>query len=120
MRVNSHASAVNNWASKRLGPLTINALAKEMVMDRTTLARNVQPLERDGLIRTGPVVSDRRAKALRLTNAGEKRVRAGLKAWARAQAQFESSSGTKRATELRIVALVVAIELAPAPQSANR
>src|SRR6516162_4558172 len=36
---------------KRLGPMTINALAKEMVMDRTTLGRNVQPLERDGLIK---------------------------------------------------------------------
>jgi DNA-binding MarR family transcriptional regulator len=106
---------------KRLGPLTINALAKEMVMDRTTLARNVKPLERDGLIRTEPVASDRRAKVLRLTNAGEKRVRAGLKAWAQAQAQFESSFGTKRATELRaLLRSVVAIGLAPAPKSANR
>src|SRR5262249_13957740 len=30
---------------KSLGPLTINAFAKEMVMDRTTLGRNIQPLE---------------------------------------------------------------------------
>jgi DNA-binding MarR family transcriptional regulator len=36
---------------KRLGPLTINALARETVMDRTTLGRNILPLERDGLIR---------------------------------------------------------------------
>jgi DNA-binding MarR family transcriptional regulator len=87
-----------------------------MAMDRTTLSRNVQPLERDGLIRTGPVASDRRGKALRLTNAGKKRVQAGLKAWAQAQAQFESSFGTKRATELRaLLRSVVAIELAPAP-----
>ena len=35
---------------KRRGPLTINALAEEMVMDRTTLGRNILPLERDGLI----------------------------------------------------------------------
>ena len=40
---------------QRLGPLTINALAERMVMDRTTLGRNIQPLEREGLIviRTG-------------------------------------------------------------------
>jgi DNA-binding MarR family transcriptional regulator len=101
---------------KRLGPLTVNALAKEMVMDRTTLARNVQPLERDGFIRTERVASDRRAKALRLTYAGEKRVQAGLKAWAQAQAQFESSFGAKRGTELRaLLRSVVATELAPAP-----
>src|SRR5262245_26473551 len=36
---------------KRLGPMTINALAKEMIMDRTTLGRNVLPLERDWLIK---------------------------------------------------------------------
>lgn len=46
---------------KSLGPLTINALAKEMVMDRTTLGRNIQPLERDGLIRVVPIESDRPA-----------------------------------------------------------
>src|SRR5579883_1947138 len=35
---------------RHLGPLTINALAKELVMDRTTLGRNILPLEREGLI----------------------------------------------------------------------
>jgi DNA-binding transcriptional ArsR family regulator len=35
---------------RRLGPMTINALAADMVMDRTTLGRNILPLERDGLI----------------------------------------------------------------------
>src|SRR5579859_6417099 len=35
---------------KRHGPSTINTLAAELVMDRTTLGRNILPLERDGLI----------------------------------------------------------------------
>src|SRR6266849_10197852 len=65
---------------KRLGPLTINALAEAMVMDRTTLGRDIQPLERDVLIRIEPAPSDRRAKVLHLTNSGEKRLQAGLKA----------------------------------------
>src|SRR5215470_18702715 len=39
---------------KRRGPLTINALADVMAMDRTTLGRNIQPLERDGLIAIEP------------------------------------------------------------------
>ena len=30
--------------------MTINNLAKELVMDRTTLGRNNLPLQRDGLI----------------------------------------------------------------------
>src|SRR5262245_13824445 len=58
---------------RRKGPLTINALAEAMVMDRTTLGRNILPLERDGLIRVEPAASDRRAKDLHLTKAGEKR-----------------------------------------------
>src|SRR5262249_5957290 len=37
---------------KRLGPLTINELARQMVMDRTTLGRNIKPLEAftDGVV----------------------------------------------------------------------
>jgi MarR family len=54
---------------KRLGPMTINILPKEMVMDRTTLGRNVQPLERDSLIKIEPSATDGRAKELDLTKA---------------------------------------------------
>ena len=105
---------------KRLEPLTINALAKDMVVDRTTLGRNVLPLERDGLIRIEPIASDRRAKELHLTNAGEKRLQAALKAWSRAQAQFETTFGTKRAAELRaLLCSVVASEFTSAAQSAK-
>ena len=39
---------------RRQGPITINTLADEMVMDRTTLGRNILPLERDGLISIAP------------------------------------------------------------------
>lgn len=102
---------------KRLGPLTINALAKDMVMDRTTLGRNILPLERDGLISVEPVPFDRRTKELRLTKEGEKRLKAALKAWSRAQGQFEDSFGPKRAAELRTLLRAVAASkfTAPAP-----
>ena len=60
---------------QRKGPMTINALAAELVMDRTTLGRNILPLERDGLIAVGPGKSDRRSKELRLTGAGDARFR---------------------------------------------
>ena len=106
---------------KRGGPLTINALAEDMVMDRTTLGRNILPLERDGLISIEPTASDRRAKELRLTKAGEKRLQAAIEAWSQAQARFETSFGTKRAAELRaMLRAVVASEFTPAAQSADR
>src|SRR5258706_13148558 len=80
---------------KRRGPLTINALAEDMVMDRTTLGRNILPLERDGLISIEPTASDRRAKELRLTKAGEKRLQAALKGWSQAHARFETRFGAE-------------------------
>jgi DNA-binding MarR family transcriptional regulator len=44
---------------ERQGPITINALAADLVMDRTTLGRNIRPLERDGLIAIEPGAADR-------------------------------------------------------------
>jgi DNA-binding MarR family transcriptional regulator len=99
---------------KRLGPLTINRLAAEMVMDRTTLGRNILPLQRDGLIRVEPAAGDRRAKELHLTKAGEKRLQAAKTCWSEAQGRFETAFGPKRAANLRsLLRAVVATDLAP-------
>jgi len=98
---------------KLLGPMTINVLAKEMVMDRTTLGRNVLPLERDGLIRIEASAADRRAKELHLTKAGEKRLQSGREAWTQAQARFDTCFGAKRAADFRsILRAVVASDFA--------
>jgi DNA-binding MarR family transcriptional regulator len=106
---------------KRRGPLTINALADDMVMDRTTLGRNIQPLERDGLIRIEPAPSDRRAKELHLTKAGEKRLQAGLDAWAKAQVRFEAGFGSKRVAELRtLLRAVVASQFRTSDRDARQ
>ncbi len=86
---------------RREGPMTINVLAAEMVMDRTTLGRNILPLERDGLIRIVPTASDRRSKELHVTAAGDKRLQAAFKEWTQAQARFESAVGSGRASDLR-------------------
>ncbi len=106
---------------KRKGPVTINTLAEDMVMDRTTLGRNILPLERDGLIRIEPSASDRRAKELHLTKAGEKRLQAALKSWSQAQARFETVFGAKRAADLRaLLRAAVASQFAPAEQFTDR
>src|SRR5438132_4048919 len=98
---------------KRKGPLTINTLAEDMAMDRTTLGRNILPLERDGLIRIEPAASDRRSKELHLTKAGDKRFEAARQGWMKAQARFESAFGSKRTSELReLLRAVVASEFA--------
>ena len=86
---------------KRHGPMTINELTAELVMDRTTLGRNIRPLERDGLITITPGRSDRRIKELRLTAAGEERFHAARGAWVAAQRGFETGFGPERSAELR-------------------
>ena len=90
--------------------MTINALAAELVTDRTTLGRNLLPLQRDGLIAIGPGQSDRRSKEVRLTAAGAARFRAARKGWQEAQAQFETAFGVKRARELRALLHEIATE----------
>jgi DNA-binding MarR family transcriptional regulator len=86
---------------RRTGPMTINALAAEMVMDRTTLGRNILPLERDGLIAVAQGRHDRRSKELRITEAGEASFREGLKGWRDAQRRFETAFGTERTANMR-------------------
>jgi DNA-binding MarR family transcriptional regulator len=101
---------------KRLGPLTINALARELVMDRTTLGRTMLPLERDGLIGIEDGTVDRRSKELHLTKAGAERLRVARRLWSEAQMQFEAAFGGERASTLRNELRAVAsseFELAP-------
>jgi len=93
---------------RRLGPMTINALAAEMVMDRTTLGRNILPLERDGLIAVEQGSRDRRSKELRVTETGEARFRAGMKGWVQAQRELEKAFGAKRTADMRALLHAVA------------
>jgi DNA-binding MarR family transcriptional regulator len=86
---------------KRRGPMTINELAAELVIDRTTLGRNIRPLERDGLIAITPGQTDRRVKELRLTAIGDERLQETRQAWIEAQQRFETGFGPERSAELR-------------------
>jgi DNA-binding MarR family transcriptional regulator len=92
---------------KRLGPTRINELAAELVMDRTTLGRNIRPLERDGLITITPGPTDRRVKELRLTAAGDERFNETREAWIEAQQTFETGFGSERSAELRALLRVL-------------
>jgi DNA-binding MarR family transcriptional regulator len=86
---------------RREGPMTINALAAALVMDRTTLGRNILPLQRDGLIEVGASPDDRRRRELRLTAAGLEKQRQASGRWAIAQQRFDNVFGAERAESLR-------------------
>jgi DNA-binding MarR family transcriptional regulator len=93
---------------RRMGPMTINELAAEMVMDRTTLGRNILPLERDGLIAVEQGRHDRRSKELRVTEAGEASFRSAMKGWRGAQRRFEATFGAERTADIRSLLHAVA------------
>jgi DNA-binding MarR family transcriptional regulator len=86
---------------RKFGPITINALAENLVMDRTTLGRNIVPLEREGLIEIVQGRTDRRNKELQLTASGLAKLRAAVRGWNQAQARLEGIFGTMRMSEFR-------------------
>lgn len=87
----------------RLGPSSVQDLAAEMVMDRSTLGHNLRPLERDGLIKLAVDRNDKRARRLELTARGKARLDEARPLWRSAQARFDASFGASSAKELRTV-----------------
>lgn len=81
--------------------MTVGEIAAELVMDRTTLTRNLKPLERDHLVVSGPSEHDRRERVVGLSPAGKAKVKAVLPLWRKAQQTFEENFGAARADELR-------------------
>ena len=81
-------------ASKQ-GPLSITDLAEQLVMDRTTLTRNLKPVERDGLI---AVVAgkDARTRNVQVTRKGLKTLERALPLWEAAQTQVVEELGRTR------------------------
>ena len=72
---------------------SIGRLADEAVMDRTTLTRNLQLLEADGLIAVA-AGDDARVREVALTAAGRAKLAAALPRWAAAQRQMAEAMGT--------------------------
>src|SRR5512138_107301 len=66
---------------------SIAALSKRLLMDRTTLSRNLKPLIAEGLVGLGDEAW-RRSKVVRITGAGRARLAKALPLWEQAQAKL--------------------------------
>lgn len=75
------------------------ALAAKLGMDRTTLTRNLRPLEREKLIAEVPG-DDRREKLLQTTASGKKRLNRAYPLWERVQKSFFAEFGRERFEKL--------------------
>lgn len=79
-------------AAARAGSIPISKLANHMVINRTTLTRNLKPLQKQGLleISTG---RDLRTRFITLTSKGETVLQKALPAWQTAQQRCVKSLG---------------------------
>ncbi len=85
--------------ASRLPRPTIMNMAERLSMDRTTLTRNLRPLEAKGLVRIEEG-EDRREKLVRLTEAGHAALNDMLKRWERVQRQVVEKLGVERVNRL--------------------
>ena len=75
----------------------IRELSDELVMDRTSLVRALQPLQRDGLVAVSASEADPRQKVYVLTPAGMTRLEKASPLWEQAQAEFVRRFGGEEA-----------------------
>ncbi|MCP4329044.1 MAG: winged helix-turn-helix transcriptional regulator [Alphaproteobacteria bacterium] len=81
------------------GPLPLSAFADALVMDRTTLTRNLRPLIDRGLVREVGG-TDRRQRILDLTESGRRTQAEALPLWRSAQKKVETKLGSARLDRL--------------------
>lgn len=74
------------------GPIPISALAEILVTDRTTLTRNLNPLERDGLLKIASG-EDQRTRLIQITAKGQAVVEEALPLWEQAQSKMIQELG---------------------------
>ncbi len=92
----------------RAGAPSMGHLAASLVLDRSALAHNLKPLERDGLIQVVVDARDRRTRRVALTAAGRARLAESMPLWEQAQQRFERVFGTAQAAALRASLDVIA------------
>jgi DNA-binding MarR family transcriptional regulator len=73
---------------------SIAALAEVLGMDRSTLTRNLGPLESEGLVAIGRE-GWRRSRRLEITRQGRERLREALPLWKKAQEALKSQLGER-------------------------
>jgi DNA-binding MarR family transcriptional regulator len=70
---------------RAMGPVAISKMAEVLVMDRTTLTRNLKPMQREGWVSVRPSRQDKRAREVNLTEKGLQHLELALPLWHEAQ-----------------------------------
>lgn len=81
--------------------VTINELARTLVLDRSGLGHSLRPLQRDGLVRLEKGTTDRRSVNVVLTEEGRNRFEQAVVLWRSAQDRVAAALGASVADQLR-------------------
>jgi len=73
--------------------LTVSALAKLLVMDQTTVSRNLGVLEKAGYVCTKQETDDQRIRQVHLSDLGRTRLEQARPLWNQAQMEMEEALG---------------------------
>jgi len=82
------------------GPMAITELANRLYMERTTLTRNLKPLEQAGLVVRVVDAADARVKRVAITVAGRRKLKQARGLWRKAQARMLKRFGEQEWREL--------------------
>jgi DNA-binding MarR family transcriptional regulator len=85
----------------RFGKPSQAQLADSLALDRSALAHNLKPLERDGLVQCVADDKDKRLRLVMLTQAGRAKVAESLLLWEEAQRNIEAIFGVQKSRSLR-------------------
>lgn len=77
------------------GPITVTRLSDEMVADRTTLSRNLNPMEKSGLIRIEQG-DDKRTRIVVITDSGRRKLEEAYPLWEKAQREIKEAMGADK------------------------
>lgn len=87
--------------------LTVGELAERLLMDQTTVTRNLETLKRFGYVELAREGRDGRKRVLSLTAVGAAKLAEAMPLWAAAQERIEDGLGRERLREfLRLLAEV--------------
>ena len=100
---------------------SVQELAEELVLDRSTLGQNLRPLERDNFVTLLTDPRDRRVRLIALTKLGIAKFNEAKPYWQTAQERFEKVFGKEEAAGLRSVLLGIAYnpELGKQPEAGS-
>ncbi|TDG19343.1 MarR family transcriptional regulator [Paraburkholderia silviterrae] len=96
LRVTQFSILANVASAKEV---SMGELADQIAMDRTTLARNLKPLERDKFIQV-VVGEDRRERIVSVTANGRKTLERAIPLWRAVQTRFEEKVGKREAKRI--------------------